>query len=49
MWISPQTTEKRDWFSILEAVERDIASLSNDYKYRKLIVNIEASYADKPA
>ena len=32
--------------SVLEAVERDLASLTNDYKYRKLIQAIEASYVD---
>lgn len=49
MWISPETAhqDKRDWMSVLEAVERDLASLTNDYKYRKLVQSIEASYVDK--
>jgi hypothetical protein len=49
MWVSPETAhqDKRDWMSVLEAVERDIASLINDYKYRKLIQAIDVSYVDK--
>lgn len=49
MWVSPESAhqDKRDWMSVLEAVERDIASLTNDYKYRKLIQAIDASYVDK--
>ena len=35
--------------SVLEAVERDLASLTNDYKYRKLVQAIETSYVDKKA
>lgn len=29
-------TQDRDWLSVLEAVERDITSLNNDHKYKKL-------------
>lgn len=49
MWLSPETAQqdKRDWVSVLEAVERDLASLTNDYKYRKLIQLIEGVYVDR--
>ncbi len=49
MWISSEHAQqdKRDWMSVLEAVERDLASLTNDYKYRKLVQSIEATYADR--
>jgi hypothetical protein len=32
--------------SVLEAVERDLASLTNDYKYRKLIAQIDQHYKE---
>ena len=49
MWVSTDSAhqDKRDWMSVLEAVELDLASLTNDYKYRKLVQAIEASYVDK--
>jgi hypothetical protein len=34
------TAEKRDWLSVLEAVERDITSLGNDYKFKRLSARI---------
>ena len=48
MWLSPETAnqDRRDWMSVLEAVERDLASLTNDYKYRKLIALIDQHYKE---
>lgn len=39
---SVNTSDKRDWQSVLEAVDRDISSLNNDYKFKKLVSKIES-------
>jgi hypothetical protein len=36
----------RDWTSMLEAIERDITSLNNDFKFKKLVVKIDELYKD---
>lgn len=43
---SINTAEKRDWLSVLEAVERDIASLMNDYKFKRLIARVAEETKD---
>lgn len=38
MWgESASSDDKRDWKSVLEAVERDLISLNNHYKYKRLL------------
>jgi hypothetical protein len=37
VWLNKDAQANRDWLSVLEAVERDITSLSNDHKFKKLI------------
>jgi hypothetical protein len=34
----------RDWSTVLESVERDITSLTNDYKYKKLIQKVDEEF-----
>ncbi|CDW91225.1 UNKNOWN [Stylonychia lemnae] len=36
--------QERDWSSILEAIERDITQLNNDYKFKKLASKIDQEY-----
>ncbi len=49
LWISPSNDpqDRRDWLSVLEAVERDLASLGNDYKFKKLINLVTDETKDK--
>ena len=37
----------RDWTSVLEAVERDITALVNDYKFKKLVQKVDDKFKDK--
>ena len=32
---------EKDWTSVLEAVEKDITTLTNDYKFKKLSIKLE--------
>jgi hypothetical protein len=34
------TQERRDWSSVLEAIERDITALNNDYKFKRLVAKL---------
>ena len=33
-----------DWNSLLDAVQRDITQLFNDYKFKRLVKHIESGY-----
>jgi hypothetical protein len=35
-----------DWNAVLDAVSRDISQLHNDYKFKRLIKQIDDKYAD---
>ncbi len=40
MWADPDQIsqlDRRDWLSVLEAIERDIAALNNHYKFKRLL------------
>ena len=39
-----QELRERDWASVLEAVERDLTQLSNDFKFRQLAAAVEARF-----
>ena len=38
---------KSTWLQVLEAVERDITSLNNDYKYKRLVKLVDQRYGNK--
>ena len=38
---------QKDWSSVLDAIQRDITQLFNDYKFKRLIKHIEGGYEDK--
>lgn len=38
---------KKSWLSVLEAIERDITTLNNDYKYKRLIKIVDSKYVDQ--
>lgn len=38
---------KKNWMSVVEAVERDITQLTNDYKFKKLTAMIDEKYGDR--
>ena len=40
----PMGILQKDWNSVLDAIQRDITQLLNDYKFKRLIKNIEGSY-----
>lgn len=37
---------QKDWNSLLDAIQRDITQLFNDYKFKRLIKHIEQQYQD---
>lgn len=39
--------KKKNWFSMVEAVERDITQMTNDYKFKKLTQMIDEKYGEK--
>jgi len=39
--------KKKNWLSVIEAVERDITQLTNDYKFKKLTTMVDERYGDK--
>jgi len=44
---SPETLEEqrqKSWLGTLEAIERDITTLNNDFKYKRLVKSVEAKY-----
>jgi hypothetical protein len=42
-----QDQRQKSWLSVLEAIERDITTLNNDYKYKRLIKLVDSRYADQ--
>eukprot|EP00347_Sterkiella_histriomuscorum_P006662 403351912 len=38
--------QERDWSSVLEAIERDITHLNNDFKFKKLLSKVEEEYKE---
>lgn len=42
-----QYAKARNWISVVEAVERDITQMNNDYKFKKLNTVMEERYGDK--
>lgn len=43
----PAQIQSKDWSSVLDAVQRDITQLFNDYKFKRLIKSIESSYEEQ--
>lgn len=43
----PDQVEGKDWNSVLDAVQRDITQLFNDYKFKRLITHIKNSYKEQ--
>ncbi len=42
-----QDSRQKSWLSVLEAIERDITTLNNDYKYKRLIKLVDTKYGDQ--
>jgi hypothetical protein len=40
LWVSPTPQDKRDWSSVVEAIERDIVAIGNHYKFKRLIDHV---------
>ena len=40
----PVKIQGKDWNSLLDAIQRDITQVLNDYKFKRLIKHIEQSY-----
>ena len=40
----PEQVQGKDWNAVLDAIQRDISQLFNDYKFKRLIKNIENMY-----
>jgi len=45
--IEKADAKKKNWMSVVEAVERDITQLTNDYKFKKLTAMIDEKYGDR--
>ena len=43
----PMAVMQKDWSSVLDAIQRDITQLFNDYKFKRLIKNVESCYEGK--
>ena len=39
-----QLAREKSWLSVLEAVERDITTLNNDFKFKRLIKIVDQKY-----
>ena len=39
-----QEASQKSWQSVLEAIERDVVSLNNDFKFKQLAERVEAKY-----
>ena len=39
--------QTKDWTSLLEAVQRDLTQLFNDYKFKRLVKHIESTYKEQ--
>lgn len=42
-----QYAKQRNWISVVEAVERDITQLNNDYKFKKISMQLEERYQNQ--
>lgn len=40
----PDIIQSKDWSSIMDAIQKDISQLFNDYKFKRLIKQIEQQY-----
>lgn len=40
--------QDKNWGGVLDAIQKDITGLSNDYKFKRLIKDIDAIYEDQP-
>ena len=40
-------SKKKNWISVIEAIERDITQLTNDYKFKKLTQIVNEKYGDQ--
>ena len=40
----PMAILQKDWNSVLDAIQRDITQLHNDYKFKRLIKHIDSGY-----
>lgn len=38
--------DDKDWISVLDAIERDITSLNNDYKFKSLIAYVDEKFKE---
>jgi hypothetical protein len=45
--VDPISIQQKDWGSLLDAIQKDITQLFNDYKFKRLIKNIETSSDSK--
>lgn len=45
--MSRAEASKKNWLSIIEAVERDITQMTNDYKFKKLITMVADKYGER--
>ena len=43
----PEQIQTKDWNSLLDAIQRDITQLFNDYKFKRLITYIKNSYKEQ--
>jgi hypothetical protein len=43
----PEQIQTKDWNSLLDAIQRDITQLFNDYKFKRLITHIKNSYKEQ--
>jgi len=48
LWMGSKTQQQeasqKSWVSVLEAIERDVISLNNNFKFKKLAEQVEAKY-----
>jgi hypothetical protein len=40
--------EDKNWGGVMDAIQKDITGLSNDYKFKRLIKDIDEMYEDQP-
>jgi len=41
-----ESRKKDTWPSVIEAIDRDLSGLNNDYKFKRLIKIVETKYGD---
>jgi hypothetical protein len=44
--VDPLEMQQKDWNSVVDAIQKDLTSLLNDYKFKRLVKQIEAEYPD---